>query len=206
MFLIGVAGASGSGKTTFAHKIVERVASEHVAVISQDRYYLARDLYPAHLSLHNGGKNNDHPDAFDWALLATHLATLKEGRPVALPEYDFKTGQRLPHSRPFAPPDVLILEGIFALWDPGLCERMDLRIFIEVEADIRLIRRLHRDISERGRTIEDVIQNYYETVRPMHLKYIQPTMRASDLIVGEENDRAASVVADRIRGVVGSLR
>lgn len=208
LFVIGIAGGSGSGKTTFARKVLERAGGrdQGIDVLSQDYYYLAHSKYPAHLRLPNGRLNNDHPDAFDWPLLRKHLQTLKRGEGIAVPEYDYVHAERLAHSRPLQPPRVLILEGILALWDPELTQNMDLKVFLQVEADIRLIRRLHRDISERARTIDDVIQRYYETVRPMHLKFVEATVRVADLVIGEENDRAADAVAAQIRSVLESIR
>lgn len=205
MFVIGIAGGSGSGKTTFARKIRERSTgpSGGVELLSQDDYYLPQDQYPPHLRLPSGGLNNDHPDAFDWRLLREHLEALKRGEAVEVPEYDYERAIRLPPIRSLDPPKVLILEGILALWDPSLTSLMDLKVFLQVEADIRLIRRLHRDISERSRTIDDVIQRYYETVRPMHQKFVEATVRVADLVVGEENDRAAGAVAAQIRSVLG---
>lgn len=204
MFVIGIAGGSGSGKTTFARKVLERAGGRDkgIEVLSQDFYYLGNSKYPAHLRLPNNRLNNDHPDAFDWPLLRKHIETLKNGQGIAVPDYDYVHSERLAHSKPLNPPQVLLLEGIFALWDQELLERMDLKVFLQVEADIRLIRRLHRDIAERARTIDDVIQRYYETVRPMHLKYVEATVRAADLVVGEEHDRAADAVAAQIRSVL----
>lgn len=204
MFVIGIAGGSGSGKTTFARKIQERGGGRNggVEVLSQDYYYLPQDQYPAHLHLATGALNNDHPDAFDWPLLRQHLEALKRGSTIGVPEYDYVRAERLSHVRPLSPPKVLVIEGILALWDPSLTSMMDLKIFLQVEADIRLIRRLHRDISERSRTIDDVIQRYYETVRPMHQKFVETTVRVADLVVGEENDRAAGAVAAQVRSVL----
>lgn len=196
MYLIGIAGGSGSGKTTFSKKIISRVADPSVVLLSQDSYYL-----PSPSTTHrvHGEANFDHPDAFDWPLLRDHLSRLKQGESVAVPVYDFKTSRRTTETIKTGPAKVVILEGIFALWDEQLRNLFDLKVYIHVESDIRFIRRLHRDVRDRGRTHDEIIRRYYDTVRPMHQLFLEPTRKYADLIVGEESDVAADILAARVR-------
>lgn len=196
MFLIGVAGGSGSGKTTFAERIVKRVDSKSVQILHQDHYYASP--MPQHLLLPGGDFNYDHPDAFDWKLMGDHLRVLKSGGRVEVPHYDHKSSRRVTKTQTLGPCSVLIFEGIYALWDSAIRDMMDVRVFLHVESDIRLIRRLHRDIQERARTVDAVIRQYYETVRPMHLQYIESTLSFADLVIPEENEVAADVIASRV--------
>ena len=204
MFLIGIAGGSGSGKTTFAKKILEKVPADalgKVALLHQDSYYLASPA--THLRVH-GEPNFDHPDAFDWPLLKDHLARLKMGEAVDTPVYDFLTNRRTSETIPVGPCTTVLIEGIFTLWDVELRDLFDLKIYLNVEADIRFIRRLHRDARERHRTLDNIIRQYYDTVRPMHHEFLEPTRQYADLVVGEESDVAAEVVAAQIKDL--SLR
>jgi uridine kinase len=203
MFLIGIAGGSGSGKTTFAKKILQRVGDPGVALLHQDSYYLASP--PSEPRVH-GEPNFDHPGAFDWALLREHLARLKSGGSVEVPVYDYRSCARLAESEPVGPCRAIILEGIFALWDAEIRDLFDIKLYLHVEADIRFIRRLHRDVRERGRSLDGIIRQYYDTVRPMHREFLEPTRQYADLVVGEETDVAAEVVAARIRQVLGHDR
>ena len=196
MYLIGIAGGSGSGKTTFSKKIIQRVNHPDVVLLSQDSYYLSQPS-PA-LRVH-GEANFDHPEAFDWPLLRDHLTQMKQGVDVAVPVYDYKTSRRTSETHPVGPCKVVILEGIFTLWDEALRDLFDVKIYINVEADIRFIRRLHRDVRERGRTHDEIIRRYYDTVRPMHQLYLEPTRKYADMVVGEESDVAADIVAARVR-------
>lgn len=198
MFLVGIAGGSGSGKTTFAKKILQRVPKilgNQVALLHQDSYYLPSP--PSHLRVH-GESNFDHPDAFDWALLKDHLARLKQGEQVATPVYDFRTNRRTLETILVGPCKTVLMEGIFTLWDAEIRNLFDLKVYLNVEADIRFIRRLHRDVRERGRTLDNIIRQYYDTVRPMHHEYLDPTKQYADIVVGEETDVAAGVVAARV--------
>ncbi len=196
MYLIGIAGGSGSGKTTFSKKIISRVNHADLLLLSQDSYYLSTAA--AHLKLH-GEANFDHPEAFDWPLLRDHLSRLKRGETVSVPEYDYKTSTRTGGTHTAGPAKVVILEGIFTLWDQELRDLFDAKIYLHVEADIRFIRRLHRDVRERGRTHDEIVRRYYDTVRPMHQLYLEPTRKYADVIVGEESDVAADMVAARVR-------
>lgn len=197
MYLIGIAGGSGSGKTTFAKKVVERAGgAAGVGILHQDSYYLPSP--PEHLRI-DGGWNFDHPEAFDWKLMRDHLARLKFGEPVAIPEYDFANNRRSDRVHPLGPVKVLIVEGILALWDARIRELCDIKVYLSVDADIRFIRRLHRDVRERGRTLDSIIKQYYDTVRPMHREYLEATRQFADMVVGEETDIAAEVLAARVR-------
>ena len=205
MFFVGIAGGSGSGKTTFAKKILQRVSSHtgaeaasDVALLKQDSYYLPSP--PAHLKVH-GEHNFDHPDAFDWDLMRDHLRRLRAGESVAVPIYDYRTNRRTDSTERVGPCKRLILEGIFTLWDADLRSLFDVKLFLNVEADVRFIRRLHRDVRERGRTLDSIIRQYYDTVRPMHHEFLEPTRQYADLVVGEETDIAAEVIAARLAQV-----
>jgi uridine kinase len=196
MYIVGIAGGSGSGKTTFAKKILTKVGNPKLSVLNQDHYYHKQP--PERLKVH-GESNFDHPDAFDWELLKAHLHEIKAGKTVGVPRYDFATSQRTEETDFLEPSNVLIVEGIFSLWDSEIRALMDLKVFLHVEADVRFIRRLHRDVRERKRTLDSIIRQYYETVRPMHHEFLEPTRQYADLIVGDETDIAADVLAARIR-------
>lgn len=198
MFLVGIAGGSGSGKTTFSKKILNRVPKKnaaHVALLHQDSYYLATP--PHHLRVH-GEPNFDHPDAFDWSLLKSHLMKLKQGEAIDVPLYDYRINRRTQEVTRVGPCKTILMEGIFTLWEPEIRGLFDLKVYLNVDADIRFIRRLHRDVKERGRTLDHVIRQYYDTVRPMHHKFLEPTRQYADIVVGEETDIAADVVAARV--------
>lgn len=201
MYLIGIAGGSGSGKTTFAKRIISQLSDtlgrqNEVALLHQDSYYLAQPAQ--HLKIH-GESNFDHPDAFDWPLLRAHLAALKRGEQIASPIYDFSTSRRKKDTALIGPCKAILMEGIYTLWDSEIRSLFDLKIYINVDADIRFIRRLHRDVRERGRTLDQIIRQYYDTVRPMHREYLEPTSQYADVVIGEESELAAEVIAARIR-------
>ncbi len=200
MFLVGIAGGSGSGKTTFVKKVLQRISNPSVALLHQDSYYLPSP--PAKLRVH-GEPNFDHPEAFDWILLKDHLSQLKQGRSIESPTYDYRVSRRQPETVLLGPCRVVLVEGIYTLWDAEIRNLFDLKIFLEVDADIRFIRRLHRDVRERGRTLDSIIRQYYDTVRPMHHEYLEPTRQYADIIVGEETDIAAEVLAARVLQVLG---
>lgn len=208
MFLVGIAGGSGSGKTTFAKKIMALVNDPTVALLHQDSYYLAQPN-PALVTkgVHgpdSHGQNFDHPEAFDWQLLREQLRQLKQGRAVEAPVYDFRTSRRTSETLSVGPCQTILMEGIFTLWDSEIRDLFDLRIYLHVDADIRFIRRLHRDVKERGRSLDSIIRQYYDTVRPMHHEFLEPTKQYADIVVGEETDVAAEVVASRIRAIMNS--
>jgi uridine kinase len=202
MFLIGIAGGSGSGKTTFAKKVIARAGGDSVGILHQDSYYL--EAQPERLKIH-GEANFDHPDAFDWRLLKEHLIALKAGKAVSVPVYDFNVSRRTSKSEAVGPCRVLVFEGIYTLWDPEVRDLFDLKVFLEVEADIRFIRRLHRDVRERSRSLDSVIRQYYDTVRPMHREHLESTKQFADLIVGEETDIAADTLAARVAQIARTL-
>ncbi len=180
--VIGVAGGSGSGKSTVVREIVRGVAPEAVSIVYQDAYY--RDY--GHLPQEERAAINfDHPDALESDLLVEHLDALLTGRDVAVPIYDFKTHTRRPETETVRATRVVIVDGILVLADPELRDRMDIRVYVDTDADIRLIRRLRRDVEERGRTVDSVIRQYEATVRPMHLEFVEPSKRYADLIVPE---------------------
>ena len=153
---------------------------------------------PAHLKI-NDEPNFDHPEAFDWELLRLHLESIKEGKPVGMPVYDYTISRRTAETQTIGPCKILIVEGIFALWDENLRNLFDLKFYLHVESDIRFIRRLFRDLKDRARTLEDIIRQYYDTVRPMHQLYLEPTRQYADIIVGEETDHAAEMMAAMIK-------
>lgn len=195
MYLIGIAGGSGSGKTTFAKKIIKIVPND-LAVLHMDSYYLPRQPQSNYTS--KGHPNFDHPDAFDWQLLYEHLQLLKQGQVIAAPIYDFKTSSRTTNTQTIGPCQVVLFEGIFTLFSEEIRQLLNIKAFLHVDADIRFTRRLHRDVQERGRSLEQVIEQYYETVRPMFQKYLEPQRQYADFIVGEETDIAAQILAAKI--------
>ncbi len=196
-FVLGVAGGSGSGKTTVVERVQAIVGPGHLALLPMDNYY--KDL--GHLPFEERVKTNyDHPDAFDLDLLVEHLDALIHGRSVAMPLYSFVEHARLPETKRVDPAPVIVVEGILALYDPRLRERMDLKVYVDADPDVRFIRRLKRDIEERGRSPESVIDQYLSSVRPMHLAFVEPTKRYADLIVpvGGQNTPALEVLASRL--------
>ena len=203
MYIIGIAGGSGSGKTTFTHKVLAQVQDPRVAVLHQDSYYLP--LPPDDLRI-NGEPNFDHPEAFDWDLLKSHLELVREGKKIESPVYDYHRSRRTTSTQSIGPCDLLIVEGIFALWDASVRDLFDLKFYLHVEADIRFIRRLFRDLKDRSRTMEDIIRQYYDTVRPMHQLYLEPTKQYADIIVGEETDSAAGLLAGMMKQKLLELR
>ncbi len=194
---IGVAGGTGSGKTTVMTEIVRRVGVGRIVTISQDRYY--RDL--AGFSDKQRSRHNfDHPDAIEEPLLVEHLRLLKEGRPATLPVYDFTRHLRKRETERVEPQPVILLEGILILAIPVVRELLDVKIFVATDADLRFIRRLQRDIEERGRTVESVVKQYLATVRPMHEEFVEPSKRWADVIIpeGGYNTVALDMVISRV--------
>lgn len=199
MYLVGIAGGSGSGKTTFANKVFEQLQHK-ASLLSMDSYYL--DVLPDNLLTNKGNPNFDHPSAFDWPLLIEHLSALKNGEAIEAPHYDFKSNSRKKETLTITPQKVVLFEGIFTLFDKDLRSLMDIKCFLHVEADIRFTRRLHRDVNERGRSLESVIGQYYETVKPMYIKYLEPQKQFADFTVGEETDVAAQILSAKLREVL----
>lgn len=199
--VIGIAGGTGSGKTTVANVIVERVGTIHIAYLPHDAYY--KDL--AELPLAQRTMINfDHPNSLDTDLLIQHVRQLKSRQPVDLPIYDFKTHSRTDQTRRIEPQPVILVEGILIFAEPVLRELFDVKIFVDTDADIRFIRRLQRDISERGRTTESVIKQYLGTVRPMHLEFVEPSKRYADIIIPEGglNTVAMDMVVARVEALL----
>ena len=195
--MVGVAGGSGSGKTTVAERLAGLVGPECLTLLRQDSYYRARD----DLTLAERAQvNYDHPDAFDWQLLNDHLAALIAGASVHVPVYDYVEYNRSSEVKVVRPAPIIVVEGILVLWEPTLRERFDLKVFVDTEADIRLIRRIRRDATERGRSVESVIEQYLRTVRPAHEQFIEPSKRYADVIVpqGGLNRPALEVLLARV--------
>jgi len=197
-FLIGVAGGSSSGKTTISERLVELTGEEHVSRIELDSYYLDRSDQPPE---QRRAIDYDHPDAFDWTLLNDHLAALANGASVPVPIYDYAADNRTGEVRIVEPARIVVVDGILVLYDSALRERFDLKIFVDTAADVRFIRRLKRDVAERGRTVESVIEQYLATVKPAHETFIEPSKRYADVIIpaGGLNRPAIEVLLARVR-------
>lgn len=190
MLVIGIAGGTGSGKTTVVRKIVESLPAGEVVVLPQDSYYKDSSHVPVE---ERQFINFDHPDAFEWSLLSEQLAMLKEGKAIEQPMYSYITCTRQPETIHIEPRKVVIVEGILALCDEGLREQMDLKIFVDADSDERLIRVISRDIVERGRTAEAVMERYTRILKPMHQQFIEPTKRYADLIIPEGGNNKVAI-------------
>lgn len=201
-YFVGVAGGSGSGKTTVVERIVQGLEPRPVTLIHHDAYY--RDFSACTLE-ERGRINFDHPDALETELLIDHLDRLRHGREVEVPVYDFTTHARTGRTWSAAPTPVVIVDGILVLAEREIRRRLDLRVFVDTDPDIRFIRRLARDLESRGRTLESVIRQYTETVRPMHLEFVEPSKRYADLIVpvGGENEVAIDMLVTKLRQILG---
>ena len=204
MLIIGIAGGTGSGKTTVVRSILDSLPKEEVAVIPQDCYYNDNKHIPLEERLK---MNYDEPAAIEWPLLCRHLQELREGKTVEMPTYDFITCARLNETIRVEPRDVVVVEGILVLADKPLRDMMDVKVFVDADADDRLIRVIHRDCIERGRTPQMVIDRYSETLKPMHELYIEPSKRYADLIVpqGGHNRVAIKLLTDYIRSLLPSF-
>ena len=204
-FVIGVAGGSSSGKTTVAERLAAQADDRNLALIKLDSYYA--DLSDRPLE-EREAFNYDHPDAFDWPLLNDHLAALAAGATVPVPVYDYVQYNRSGDVRAVHPARIVVVEGILVLWEPTLRDRFDLKVFVDTAADIRLIRRLRRDVAERGRTTESVIEQYLTTVRPAHEQFIEPSKRYADVIIpqGGLNRPALDVLLARVRELTPESR
>lgn len=195
--VIGIAGGTGSGKTTVAHTVLDRVGSHRIAFLAHDAYY--RDL--GGLPVEERRKMNfDHPDSLETELLIEHIQQLKAWKPVEMPVYDFTTHTRTDRTVRVEPQGVVLVEGILIFYEPALRPLFDVKIYVDTDADIRFIRRLQRDIQERGRTAESVVKQYMETVRPMHMEFVEPSKRYADVIIPEGgfNWVAMDMVTSRI--------
>ncbi len=195
--VIGIAGGTGSGKTTIARAIAEALPQDRVTVLEHDWYY--RDA--SELSSEERGLLNfDHPDSLETSLLIEHARALKEGRAVFVPQYDFKTHARTQADRKLEPTPVVIVEGILVFVEAELRDLFDVKIFVDTDADIRLMRRIRRDIEQRGRTFQSIREQYYRTVRPMHLQFVEPSKRWADIIIPEGGDNKVGI--DVVVGMV----
>ena len=190
MLIIGIAGGAGSGKTTVVKKIVSRLPRNSAAILSQDAYYYDG----SHLQMEERQKINfDHPDSIEFTLLTEHLNKLKAGETIYQPVYSYVSCTRLEETIEILPKEVIIIEGILVLTNPGLRSMMDLKIFVDAEADDRLIRVIHRDIKERGRDTNQILERYEATVKPMHFQFIEPTKRYADLIVPQGGNNHVAI-------------
>lgn len=197
ILIIGIAGGSGSGKTTLMKRLIERFGDE-ITVISHDNYYKAHD----HLTMAERERlNYDEPAAFDTDMLVEHLKLLKQGKVIQCPVYDFSVHNRSSETIDIVPKKVIILEGIMIFADPALCQEMEVKIFVDTDADVRLARRVKRDVRKRGRSLESVLEQYLTTVKPMHDLYVEPSKRNADLVVleGGKNLVALDMIVDRIQ-------
>lgn len=206
--IIGIAGGTASGKSTIASAILESVGAENIAHLLHDSYYKNRtaDYFPkveGHDAL-----NFDHPDALETSLMVEHLRQLQQWQSVDIPIYNFLEDRRLEETRHIDPRPVIIVEGILVLADPALREMFDIKIFVDTPADMRLIRRLRRDLQERGRTTESVIEQYLNTVRPMHMAFVDPSKLYADVIIpqGGFNMVAIELVADKVRSILAKFQ
>ncbi|MFD1362973.1 uridine kinase [Lentibacillus salinarum] len=199
--VIGVAGGSGSGKTSVTRSICRRFQDKTILVIEQDYYYKDQSHLPFEERLNT---NYDHPLAFDNDLLIHHVQDLLNHRPIEKPVYDYKLHTRSNDVIKVEPKEVIILEGILILEDQRLVDLMDIKVFVDTDADVRIIRRLSRDIKERGRTLDSVIEQYESNVRPMHLQFVEPTKRYADIIIpeGGQNHVAIDIMATKIEKIV----
>jgi len=197
-FLIGVAGGSGSGKTTVAERLAGLIGDPDLALLRLDAYYCDHNHLPLE---ERAALNYDHPDAFDWPLLVEHVQALARGESADVPIYDFAAYERLAERQRVAPARVVVVEGILVLYEPDLREAFDLRVYVDTDADVRFIRRLERDVAERDRSLQSVIEQYLATVRPSHEQFIEPSKRHADVIVphGGMNAPALDVLRARVR-------
>jgi uridine kinase len=195
--VVAIAGGSGSGKTTVANVILDRVGREHIAYLPHDAYYKDLSALPPE---QRARVNFDHPNSLESALLLNHICDLKAGEAIQLPIYDFTTHSRTDTVIPVAPKPIILVEGILIFADQPLCDQFDVRIYVDTDADLRFIRRLERDIAERGRTTQSVVHQYLTTVRPMHLEFVEPSRRNADIIIpeGGHNIVALDMVVARI--------
>lgn len=203
--VIGIAGGTGSGKSTVARNVARAISTESVSFIDMDAYY--RDF--AHLPIEERRAINwDHPDAFDWELLVEQLGRLSNGETIEKPVYDFVTHTRAARTVVVSPADVIVVDGILLFVDPRVRDLCDVKVFVDAESDIRLIRRIRRDMARRGRPLDEILQQYLSTVQPMHLQFVEPSKRYADVIVprGGHNTIAIEMIIAKIRRRVAAER
>lgn len=199
---IGITGGTGSGKSTIAKEIYRQFGEDCIAMIEQDSYYKDQ----SHLSMEDRVKTNyDHPNAFDNNLLVSHLESLLNGHSIQKPSYDFSIHNRIEDTTKVEPKEIVIVEGILILEDPRIRELLDIKIYVDTDADVRIIRRMVRDINERGRTMESVINQYLNVVKPMHNQFTEPTKKFADIIIpeGGHNKVAIDIIVAKITEVLG---
>jgi len=199
--VLGIAGGSGSGKTTVAQEILQRVGPDQIAFLQHDSYYKDLSGLPP---VQRAEVNFDHPNSLETDLLVSHIESLRKGAAVDVPVYDFSTHSRTSRFFTVQPRSVILVEGILIFTEPALRELFDIKIFVDTDSDIRFIRRLERDISERGRTTESVIKQYHNTVRPMHMEFVEPSKRYADIIIPEGgfNTAALDMVVARVEALI----
>lgn len=199
--VIGIAGGTGSGKTTVTNRIVDKLGAADIVILAHDSYYRDLSYYPG---LKPSEINYDHPDSLETALLIQHISQLKAGQPAFQPIYDLTTHSRKKEVKLVEPRNIIIIEGILILVEKELRDLMDIKIYVDTDADERLLRRLRRDIQERGRSLESVMQQYMGTVKPMHLQFVEPSKHWADIIIprGGENEVAIDMVVARIRATI----
>lgn len=202
-FVIGIAGGTGSGKTTVTEAVINAVGPQHVALLPMDNYYKDNADLPFEERLK---LSYDHPDAFDLELYLQHIQQIVWGQAVSIPVYSFKEYTRARETIEIQPAPVVVLEGIMLLVDEAVRAQMNLKVFVDTDADVRFIRRLQRDLIERGRTVESVVKQYLEQVRPMHLSFVEPSKRYADVIIphGGHNEEALAMLTARVRSLVSS--
>ena len=195
--LIGIAGGTGSGKTTLANRLVDSFGKDEVSILRHDNYYKRHDemTYDERSKL-----NYDHPDAFDTELLCQHIRMLKEGKAIEMPVYDYTVHNRSNDVIVVEPAPVIVLEGILIFAEPSLCKLMDIKVFVDTDADVRILRRILRDVKERERSLDSVISQYLTTVKPMHEQFVEPSKRRADIIIpeGGENRVALQMLIERV--------
>jgi uridine kinase len=199
--IIGICGGTGSGKTTITNRIIEALSEKNVIVLEQDNYYKG---FPELPFAERVKVNFDHPDSMDTPLLAEHVRRLREGQSIERPSYDFANFRRVDETVRIEPRSAIIIEGILIFENKALRDLMDIKIFVDTDADLRFIRRLERDIRDRGRTMQMVIQQYLTTVRPMHMEFVEPSKRYADVIIpeGGHNEVGIDLVIQKIRSLV----
>ncbi len=197
VMVIGIAGGTGSGKTTITRRLMQRFGKD-VCMISYDNYYKARHNTPFE---ERAKINYDHPDAFDTELFLRDLRTLKAGKPIQMPLYDYAIHDRLEQTKQICPAKVILVEGILIFASQELCDEMDIKLFVDADADVRILRRIVRDVRDRGRSLDSVVNQYLTTVKPMHEQFVEPSKRRADIIIpqGGHNLVALDMIMERVR-------